>query len=168
MTEQNAGDESLVDPREREQVGAEIARATGRVSRRDFQRWAAAVGDHNPLYFDAEYARAAGYRDVVAPPAYVQYATLGVYSLGGLRPDGIPDAVGVSLSRCPRRMAGGDELVIHHPLYDGDELTAVRRIEAIEQKQGRSGSFVLVTSRVSYQRGTETVAEIHSTMIARP
>ena len=158
----------LIDPEELAQVGTEIGTACGRVARRDFQRWAAAVGDHNPLYFDAEYARAAGYRDVIAPPGYVQYATIGVYELATLRPDGIPHTAGVRLSRCPRRMAGGDELVIHQPLYDGDELTAVRTIDAIEEKQGRSGAFVLVTSHVTYRRGDEIVAEVHSTMIARP
>ncbi len=62
-------------------VGTVAATATGEVNRRDWQRWAAAVGDHNPLWFDPEYARAQGYRDIICPPLYLQYAILGVTPL---------------------------------------------------------------------------------------
>jgi acyl dehydratase len=161
-------DAPLVGEAERALIGQELARNSGRVSRREFQRWAAAVGDRNPLYFDVDYARAAGYPDVIAPPMFVQYVTQGVMDLEALRVDGIPAAGGLPLPRCPKRMTGGEELVIHAPLFDGDEITAVRTVENIEEKYGRSGRFVLVTSRVTYERRGETVAVNHSTMIARP
>jgi hypothetical protein len=34
----------------RARIGTVFRRVTGRVPRQDFQRWAAAVGDYNPLY----------------------------------------------------------------------------------------------------------------------
>lgn len=37
-----------------------VAVSTGEVYRRDWQRWAAAVGDHNPLWFDPDYAQQRG------------------------------------------------------------------------------------------------------------
>ena len=49
---------SLIDAESASRVGTVAASATGEVNRRDWQRWAAAVGDHNPLYFDPNYARA--------------------------------------------------------------------------------------------------------------
>ncbi len=98
----------------------------------------------------------------------MQYVTQGVMDLELLRADGIPAAGGLPLPRCPKRMTGGEELILHAPLFDGDEITAVRPVEDIEEKHGRSGRFVLVTSKVTYRRGDETVAENHSTMIARP
>ena len=58
--------DSLIDAESAERVGQVAATATGEVNRRDWQRWAASVGDHNPLWFDAEYARAAGYDDADA------------------------------------------------------------------------------------------------------
>jgi acyl dehydratase len=158
----------LVGDAERALIGTELARSSGRVSRREFQRWAAAVGDRNPLYFDVDYARAAGYADVIAPPLFVQYVTQGVMDLESLRVDGIPSSGGLPLARCPKRLAGGEELVVHAALFDGDEITAVRTVENLEEKYGRSGRFVLVTSKVTYRRGSEIVAENHSTMIARP
>ena len=66
-------------------------------------------------------------------------------------------------------MAGGETIRFYEPVYDGDVLTSVRVLEEIEEKHGRSGAFILVTSRTTYTRedGT-TVAEAVSSMIARP
>ena len=50
--------ESLIDAETAARVGTVAATATGEVIRRDWQRWAAAVGDDNPLWFDPDYARA--------------------------------------------------------------------------------------------------------------
>ena len=97
---------SLIPDEARARIGSETARASGRVVKQEFQRWAAAVKDRNPLYFDADFARAHGYRDVIAPPLYVQYVTLGVTDLATLRPDGTPggQAGDIPLPACPRRM----------------------------------------------------------------
>ncbi len=162
---------SLIDAEAAARVGTVVATATGEVNRRDWQRWAAAVGDHNPLWFDADYARANGYHDVICPPLYLQYAVLSVTPLAGLRPDGSSGAVSGSLSfpRAPRRMAGGESTSFHVPAYHRDQIDMVRSVESIVEKQGRSGVFVLVTWRTSYrnQRG-ELVAEAATSMIARP
>lgn len=163
--------ESLIDPESAARVGSVVATATGEVSRRDWQRWAAAVDDLNPLWFDAEYARAQGYRDVICPPLFLQYAILGVSALGELRPDGSSSAVTGSLAfpRAPRRMAGGDSITFHLPAYHRDQIEMVRTIESIVEKQGRSGRFVLVTWRGEYRnQDRDLVAEASMSMIARP
>lgn len=162
---------SLIDPESAARVGTVAATAAGEVNRRDWQRWAAAVGDHNPLWFDPEYARANGYRDIICPPLYLQYAVLGVTPLDRLRADGSSGAVSGSLAfpRAPRRMAGGESTTFHRAAYHRDEIDMVRTIESITEKQGKSGRFVLVTWRTVYrnQRG-ELVAEATTSMIARP
>lgn len=163
---------SLIDDDTRTQIGMELERAEGTVVKRDFQRWAAAVGDHNPLYFDTEFARVHGHRDVVMPPMYVQHVTSGVMQLDELRPDGIPQASGtgaLSLPGCPRRMAGGEEIRLFEPAYPGDVLTVVRRVAGIEEKAGRSGPFVLVRLSSIYSRSDGVViAESTRFVIARP
>ena len=112
--------------------------------RRDWQRWAAAVGDHNPLWFDPDYARANGYRDVICPPLYLQYAILGVAPLSSLRPDGSSGAVSGSLSfpSAPRRMAGGESTTFHLPAYHRDEIEMVRTISdrSSKRKAGQDDS----------------------------
>src|SRR5580693_8527215 len=101
---------SLIPDEARARIGAEGARAQGRVIKLEFQRWAAAVKDRNPLYFDADFARAHGYRDVVMPPMYIGSVTAGVADLDTLRPDGIAGRGpgDVSLPKCPRIMGGGE------------------------------------------------------------
>ena len=161
----------LIDPESAARVGTVAATATGEVNRRDWQRWAAAVGDHNPLWFDTDYARANGYRDVVCPPLYLQYAILGVTPLSGLRPDGSSGAVsgGLAFPRAPKRMAGGESTTFHLPAYHRDEIEMVRTISSIVEKQGRSGRFVLVTWHTVYHnQDRELVAEATTSMIARP
>jgi acyl dehydratase len=164
-------EEPLIPPEAAAKVGTVVARRTGVVNVKEFQRWAASVKDRNPLYFDAEYARAHGYRDVIAPPMYLQHVTLGVADLDGLRPDGTSgEGTGnLTFPRAPRRMAGGEDNTFHAPVYDGDVITSERRIHAIEEKRGRSGRFVLVTWKTTYtnQRG-ELVGEQTFSMIARP
>jgi acyl dehydratase len=162
---------SLIDDESASRVGTVVATASGEVNSRDWQRWAAAVGDHNALWFHAEYARSHGYRDVVCPPLFLQYAVLGVSTLGDLRPDGSSGAVTGSLAfpRAPRRMAGGESTTFHLPAYHGDRIEMVRTVESIVEKEGRSGRFVLVTWRGEYRnQDRKLVAEATMSMIARP
>jgi acyl dehydratase len=153
-------------------VGQEISRSAGTVVKKEFQRWAAAVGDRNPLYFDEDYARQQGYRDVIMPPLFLSYVTAGVIDLDQLRPDGIPLTSGsgvVPLPRCPRRMAAGDSITFFEPVYPGDEITAVRVLAGLEEKSGRSGRFALMRFSTTYRRDDGTVvAEIAGSTIARP
>jgi len=162
---------SLIPAEVAARVGTEAARAVGEVNRRDWQRWAVSVGDHNPLWFDADHARAHGYDDVVCPPLFLQYAVLGVTPLGDLRADGSSGAASGNLQfpDAPKRMAGGESTTFHRPAYHRDELTMVRTVESIVEKQGRSGRFVLVTWRTTYtNQRDELVAEATTSMIARP
>lgn len=162
---------SLIDPESAARVGSVVATATGEVNRRDWQRWAAAIDDHNPLWFDADHARAHGYRDVICPPLFLQYAILGVSALGDLRPDGSSGAVTGSLAfpRAPRRMAGGESTIFHLPAYHRDEVEMVRTVESMVEKVGRSGRFVVVTWRAEYRNSDrELLAEANMSMIARP
>jgi acyl dehydratase len=164
-------EQSLIDDESASRVGTVAATATGEVNRRDWQRWAAAVGDHNALWFDPEYARAQGYRDIICPPLFLQYSVLGVTALDGLRPDGSSGAMSGSLAfpRAPRRMAGGESTSFLGPAYHQDEIEMVRTIESIVEKQGRSGRFVLVTWRTVYRNQLgELIAEATTSMIARP
>ncbi|WP_127783175.1 MaoC family dehydratase N-terminal domain-containing protein [Rhodococcus sp. X156] len=163
--------DSLIPDEVAARVGTVASTATGAVVRRDWQRWAVAVKDHNPLYFDAEHARANGYADVICPPLYVQYAILGVTPIETLRVDGSSGAASGNLAfpKCPKRMAGGENTTFLRPCYDGDVITSVRTIDSIVEKAGRSGRFVLVTWKTTYtNQRAELVAEATTSMIARP
>jgi acyl dehydratase len=164
-------EDSLIDEASAARVGSVVAIATGEVNRRDWQRWAAAVGDHNPLWFDPDYARANGYTDIICPPLFLQYSVLGVTRLDSLRPDGSSGAVsgGLAFPRAPKRMAGGESTTFHGPAYHRDVIEMARTVESIAEKTGRSGRFVLVTWRTVYRNHyQQVVAEATTSMIARP
>ena len=142
-------EEPLIPPQEAAKVGTVVARRTGVVNVKEFQRWAAAVGDHNPLWFDPDYARAHGYRDVVCPPLYLQYAILGVAPPRiDCAPTASPGAVTGSLALPARPAADGRRREQHLPPARlprrRDRAWCAPSIDRRE-KHGRSGRFVLVT-----------------------
>jgi acyl dehydratase len=174
MSRSTTGDTiDLIGDEARRLIGTEVTRKTGVVRKDAFQRWAIAVGDSNPLYFDPESARAAGYRDVVMPPLFLQDISHADTPLHELQPDGLPargEVYGeVALPLCPRKMSGGVELVVHHPVYDGDTITASSVITDLVQKHGRSGSFVILTWDTTYTRDDGVVVAVETrSVLARP
>ena len=145
--------ESLIPPEALAMIGKETGRQTGVVYKKEFQRWAAAVNDLNPLYFDEEFAKAQGYRDVVMPPLFLSQVMGGVMRLENLRPDGIPGGRGRGTDiplKPQRRVAGGEETEYYEPVYPGDVLNSVSKLAVLEEKEGRSGPFVLITRETTY------------------
>ncbi len=116
------------------------------------QRYAVAVNDLNPLYFNEDYARKQGYSGIIAPPNYL--ATLRDDQVAGpleaelltdgTRPDGRPDVPGLQI------MGGGQELEFHAPIYCGVEIFGEKSIVKIDMQQGRSGPMVIVEEEIRY------------------
>jgi acyl dehydratase len=147
--------ESLIPPGLAARIGTEFRRASGQVRTLDFQRWASAVGDVNPLYFDERHARLHGYRDVIAPPMFLPYVATGVASLESITPDGRrggTNEADLDIPGFPRRVAGGEDWTFHHPVYDGDEIECVRVLHDLREKSGRSGTFILILWDTTYTR----------------
>jgi len=145
------------------------APATAQITRREAQRYARAVGDLDPVYFDEDAARAAGYDGLVAPPTFVGHAVVEGSTLDDLRVDGLwIDRGGKLRLAVSRNMFGGEEWEFHRPVLVGDTVTAQRRLGAVEEKEGRSGPFVLIHYETTFtnQHG-EVVAVSRLVGIAR-
>lgn len=112
------------------------------------------MGDDNPLYTDAEWARAHGHRDVVAPPTLIcetnQYAGL------TRDEDGYPghswrlQVPGTTLVR------GGNLYTFHQPVHPDDVITATWRLtDFTDRLDSRGREMLIVTSTATYtnQRG---------------
>lgn len=132
---------------------------------------------YNPLYYNVEYARALGYRDVVVNPILVFLTVVGMsvedLSEGGARPlRSAPAAAGSGEGAKPRpRMAGGfigvDDLVFHEPVYAGDTLSATSTVVAARRSASRPGSGI-VTWRTEgrNQHGDLVISYQRSNMMA--
>jgi acyl dehydratase len=97
---------------------------TAPITAKESQRYAQAVGDLNPVYFDEEAARAAGYDGLVCPPTFLDHVTVEGRPLGELRPDGLFTAAERSALAMDRVMFGGQEWDFLAPAHVGDTITA--------------------------------------------
>jgi acyl dehydratase len=153
-------------------VGERVAGpVTATVTAQGAQRYAQAVGDLNPVYFDLDAARAAGYAGLVCPPTYVAYALVQGRPLEDVGVDGL--FVGERPLRLDvgRVMFGGEEWDFVTPVLAGDVITAETTLSAIDQKDGTKGPFVRITRETVYRRqdptGTTVVARTRQIGIAR-
>ncbi|GAA1773536.1 MAG TPA: MaoC family dehydratase N-terminal domain-containing protein [Tetrasphaera sp.] len=117
--------------------------------------FAAAVGATDPVHTDAAAARAAGYRDVIAPPtmavrfdqlasrAYVQDPEAGIdYS----------------------RVVHGEQSFVHHrPITAGDEITAQTTVDSIRS----AGGHAMISVRTEITAGEQPVTTTTSTIVVR-
>ena len=150
-----------------EPLGAAVS---GTITLKESQRYAKAADDLNPLYFDEDAAKAAGYRTLIAPPTFIAHVVVGHGNVADLREDGIYGGRGgrrINL-RVKRVMFGGEEWDFLEPAYVGDTITAQTRLHSLEQKEGGSGPFVLQTTETTYtnQAGV-VVARARGKSIAR-
>jgi acyl dehydratase len=137
----------------------------GRASIRYF---ALALGDENPLYVDENYAKAAVYPSVIAPPTLIcetcQYAH---------RP---PDAGGyighewhLPVSGC-RLIRAGNDYEFVRPILPSDRISVTWTLESIvERSASRGGTQLFVTSVARYRDAAgEIVAINRETLVYQP
>jgi acyl dehydratase len=138
----------------RTQVGAVTTRQLGVLTDVVVRRYARAIGETNPLYLDADYARSQGYADVVAPPNLVTAVSVWDEgdANGDLRNDGTPAEIhlhGLPTSGV-RVMGGGEDMEFHEPITAGTRLVERSTLVDAELRQGRSGPLIVVRYRDDY------------------
>jgi acyl dehydratase len=116
------------------------------VGREKVREFAAAVGETNPLYYDVEAARAAGYDDVVAPPMFAV-----VYSGRAVGPAVIDPEVGLDFSML---VHGAQEFRWGPLVVAGDEIATTATVKDISE---RGGMGFYIFESVSKNQRDETV-----------
>jgi acyl dehydratase len=129
-------------------VGKRYPPAVYAVGREKVREYALAVGETNPLYLDPEAARAAGYRDVVAPPMFAV-----VYSAGALGPALFDPEVGIDFARM---VHGGQEFRWGPLVVAGDEITTALSVKDISERAG-NGCFVFESKSTNQDGATVCV-----------
>jgi acyl dehydratase len=139
-----------------EAVGKSYPSTLYAVGREKIREYALAVGESNPLHLDPEAARAAGFRDVVAPPMFCV-----VYSSPAIGPAIFDPEVGIDFAMM---VHGGQEFVWGPLVVAGDEITTTVSVKSIEERAGNG--FYVFESRSTNQDG-ETVCTGAWTNIVR-
>jgi len=128
-------------------VGKEWPASTYQVGREKIREYANALGIDNPVHLDVEAARAAGFRDVVAPPMFAV-----VYSSPAMAPAMFDPDVAMNFAAM---VHGGQEFEWDEPACSGDEITTTAKCLSIEEKDGK-GFYVFETNSVN-QDGAQDV-----------
>ena len=107
--------------------------AQNEVEKGALRRFAEAIGETNPIYFDEKAARAQGYRGIVAPIGFV----MALRSSDGLSQPPVPNRT-VLLSE--------QQIELLQPICAGDRLLIASRVAEVSQRQGTTGplEFVVV------------------------
>lgn len=118
--------------------------------------FAAAVGTTDPVHTDPEAARAAGYRDVIAPPTYA--VSIAQQCDRQFVED--PEA-GIDFSR----VVHGEQRFVHHrPITAGDEVLGTLTVDSVRAAGGHS----MVTTRTELATAAgEALCTATSTIVVR-
>ena len=111
------------------------------------QRFAMAIGDPNPIYYDEEAARAAGYSGVIAPPTFM--FEWNHHKHGPLSRE-VRASIFSGLKRSPPSLRGINEYEVVQPVRPGDIITTKARVTQAYEKQGKSGKLVFVVCETTY------------------
>jgi len=117
------------------------------VGKEKIREYTHAVGEENPVYFDREAAKAAGFRDVPAPPMFAV-----VYSAGSVGPAVLDPEVGINFAMM---VHGSQEFSWGEPVCAGDTITTETVVGDIFEKDGKA--FYVFESTSRNQEGDEVV-----------
>ena len=157
-------------------IGTETAPKTGEpVLARDIRRYAMAIDESNPEYYDEEAAKSGKYGRLAAPPGFIcwsiqdpklekRYDELGEDGLSNfLGVPEFPDAWSLGWVRA------GEEYEFFKPVFAGDTISVTLKLMDVWEKQGRSGILIFTSSEARYtNQDGELLAIQNITMIATP
>jgi acyl dehydratase len=118
-------------------VGATSAPVEFEVEKGAIRRFVEALGDNNPLFVDAAYARSCGFANVIAPPTFPTTFR-------------VPLPVKFEISRT---LHGEQEYSYTRPIVAGETLRCVSTIVDVYEKQGSLGAMTFLVTEIS---GTDT------------
>ena len=110
-------------------------------------QYADAIGAESPLHHDADAARDAGFRDVVAPPMFCV-----VYSSVAMGPAILDPELGINIASM---VHGGQEFEWGEPVCAGDSISTAVTCKSIDERLGNG--FYVFESISTNQDGARTV-----------
>ena len=101
------------------------------------QRFAESIGDDTPVYFDIEYAKSLGYKNIIAPPTFLRCM------------DPAPPNPS-ELIQLENILDGGSEWEYIMNVFVGDTITSSTIIKSVTQRNTKVGTSVFVIGQTSY------------------
>jgi acyl dehydratase len=161
--------ESLITQEIEAMVGKEeVFSSPEEIGRATIHRFAAAIGDSNPLYLDEEFARNTRHGGIIAPPTMIFELN---HNLGGEISEedgGYLDKITLP-APLTRFIRGGNEYEFFQPARPEDKITLKREVTQVFEKRGKAGPLVFVKIEITYtnQKG-ELLGINRETLIFMP
>ena len=127
----------LTEEMQQQAIGCESAPRTVEIEKGAIIKFAEAIGDENPVYNDEMAARDSQYGGLIAPPTFLR-------SVVSARPE-LPFDVPFE-----RVLDGGSDWEYFVPVRPGDRITAVSRIDDINERNGSIGLMLIYTIVITY------------------
>ncbi len=159
-----------------ELIGQSLGTRIFEVEKGAIRKFADAVDDRNPLYWDEEYARNSRYGLIIAPPGFfgwpirwVRGSTFIMFPSSDEPVGAIVDSRAVLVEAgYGRVLDGGIDYEFFATIRAGDTLTAASKIESIVEREGRSGKMIFVYTETTYtNQNGELVTRARASSIHR-
>jgi acyl dehydratase len=128
-----------------------------RVTKKDIKRFAQAIGDSNPLYYDEAYAKTTRFKTIVAPPLFCQAFAFEDVPPEQLLPDGSPVEADVPIPA--KRLVGGGSVFENYIRFKpGDKIVVKSKIKDIYTKPGKNGHLYFIVHETSFYNQNHVLA----------
>jgi acyl dehydratase len=114
---------------DRNAVGRASPPTLNEVEKGAIRRFAESIGDFNPVYYDEEFARGAGYPTLLAPPTF----PASFHSVADLR-----ELLGVSIKSLLHAEQSFD---YERPIFAGDRIYVSTRVAEVMERTGPAGKM---------------------------
>lgn len=138
-------------------IGKSATPFTFQVDHRHIRQFARAIGDLNPLYFDAQYAKQTVHQGIIAPPTF---------------PIAVIDETGEALDLgldYNRMLHGEQQFLYSRPIRVNDVLTCKQVVTDVYERGGKNGTmaFVVLDTEMTDADGQHVVTS-RTNIIYRP
>ena len=138
------------------------------VERGAIRRYADAVDDQNPLYWDEEYARNSSHGSIIAPPGFFGWPTK--WARGSTFPvfsEVMTELLaGLAEAGYSQTIDGSIEYEFFCPVRGGDTLSASSVIKDIKEREDKTGKAVFVIMETTYtNQNSDLVAKVRQIFV---
>jgi acyl dehydratase len=139
-------------------IGRQEPGQTLLLDRSRLRAFAKATGQSDPVYLDVDAARAAGHRDLPAPPTFL----FGI-DLEAPNPFAFVEGLGIDM----RTVLHGEQQFTYRAMaYAGDELSTSTRVVDVYSKKGGLLDFLVRETTVTNQDG-DVIAELRNSLVVQ-
>lgn len=145
--------ESLVTEEMKATIGKKGKPRLHEIDKLQIRLFARSVGHTDPIYYDEEAAKAAGYRSLVCPPGYLGTP---IFNPNEREGNSMMGGGGPQPSRPLNRVLnGGTEIEYFDDIVAGDVLEAVGYTSDFQEREGSIGAMLITTSKTEYTRKSD-------------